>query len=109
MPADIEPVEPFLIEIRTAFNKMIDDILYINRERIERYKINHITALTSERVIILYKCKNTYNTRRCRCFKEVKRYLVYCHYDSKYDYSFLASLGDRTEIALILREEALGL
>ena len=45
MPADIEPVKPFLIEIRTAFNKMIDDILYINRERIERYKINRITAL----------------------------------------------------------------
>ena len=42
MPADIEPVEPFPIEIRTAFNKMIDDILYTNRERIERYQINRI-------------------------------------------------------------------
>ena len=68
-----------------------------------------IKALTLERVIILCKCKNTYNTRRCRCFKEVKRYSVHCHYDSEYNYSVLASLGDRIEIALISREEALGL
>ena len=64
-----------------------------------------IKALTSERVIISCKCKNTCNTRRCRYFKEGKRCSVHCHYD----YGFLASLGDRTEIALILREEALGL
>jgi hypothetical protein len=39
-------------------------------------------------------------TKKCSCFKNSVKCSVYCHYDSKYDCGFLASLALRTEVAL---------
>jgi hypothetical protein len=38
-----------------------------------------LKASTSDQVVISCKCKGFCNTKRCRCFEEQKRYLVYCH------------------------------
>jgi hypothetical protein len=57
-------------------------------------------ALTSDRILISCSCKGKCASRRCRCFKEGKRYSVHCHVDVEHNCGFLAGLANRTEVAL---------
>jgi hypothetical protein len=62
-------------------------------------------ASTSDRVLISCRCKGKCASRRCRCFKEGKRCSVHCHVDAEHDCGFLASLANRTEVALKEKEK----
>ena len=55
---------------------------------------------SADRVIISCKCKGVCATKRCRCFKEGKRYSVHCHDSAEYNCGFLASLAFRTELTM---------
>ena len=57
-------------------------------------------ASSADRVIISCKCKGLCATKRCRCFKEDKKCLVYCHDLAEHDCGFLASLALRTGLVL---------
>jgi hypothetical protein len=60
--------------------------------------IKYISSV--DRVIISCKCKGLYAIKRCRYFKEGKKYLVYCYDLAKHDYGFLVSLVLWTEFTL---------
>jgi hypothetical protein len=59
-------------------------------------------ASTSARVGISCQCKGQCNSKRCRCYKEVKGCSVHCHNDD-HDCGNLSGLATRTEIALVER------
>jgi hypothetical protein len=62
-----------------------------------------LTALTSARIIISYKCRGKYSTNRCSCFKNKQKCSVHCHHNAEHDYGYLTSLVLRTEKALLAR------
>ena len=57
-------------------------------------------ASSADRVVISYKYKGLYTTKRYRCFKEGKKCLVYYYESVEYDCGFLANLALRTKLAL---------
>jgi len=62
-------------------------------------------ARVSDRVIISCKCKGKCGNNRCRCFKEGKKCLVYCHDSLEHDCGHLASLAIQTEIVIKEKEK----
>jgi hypothetical protein len=66
-----------------------------------------LEAFTSNRVVVLCKCKGLCNTKRCQCFKKQKKCSVYYHHGSDdHDCRFLTSLSLRTEKALVSQTKA---
>jgi hypothetical protein len=63
---------------------------------------------TSERVVILCKCKGLYATKRCNCWKNDCKCSVYCYADKDHDCGWLASMALRTEKALMPRVDSDG-
>jgi hypothetical protein len=53
-----------------------------------------------DRVIISYKCKGLCVTKRYKCFKEGKKYSVYCYDLTKHDCGFLVSLALCIKVAI---------
>jgi hypothetical protein len=51
-------------------------------------------------VVISYKYKGKYTTKKCSCFKNSVKCSVHCYYNSKYNCGFLASLVLYTEVGL---------
>jgi hypothetical protein len=66
-----------------------------------------LEASTSDRVVILCKCKGKCNTKRCWCFNEQKRCFIHCYSgNDDHDCVFLASLALQTEKAFTSRKRA---
>jgi hypothetical protein len=63
---------------------------------------------TSGRVVISYKCKGLYATKRCNCWKNKRECSVYYHADKDHDCGWLASMACRTEKALMPRVDSDG-
>jgi hypothetical protein len=82
-----------------ADSQEIEALVHGPSKKVSMKKIGE-KASTSDRVLISCRCKGKCASRRCRCFKEGKRCSVHCHVDAEHDCGFLASLANRTEVAL---------
>jgi hypothetical protein len=57
-------------------------------------------ASSANRVIISYKCKGLYVTKRYKCFKESKKCFIHYYNSAKHDCGFLVSLALRIEVTI---------